>query len=161
LPGHGQWQLVDDLDPRGLLEPGQADGAVVAHGGGELAGAVLRGDDVGDHGLAGRGVLDADDGSLGHPADLADDLLDLDRVDVDPGDDDELLDPVHQEQVTGGVEEADVAGAPPAVRVRAALAVGPVAAEDVVAADPDLAGVVTLRGVPELVAQGDLDPGQG
>src|SRR4029077_3333225 len=88
---------------------------------------------------------------------LADHVLDLHRVDVETRDDDELLEPVDEEQVARGVEEADVAGAPPTVLVRATGAGGPVAAEQVGAADPDLARVVALRLVPELVEQLDLD----
>jgi hypothetical protein len=54
--------------------------------------------DVRHDGLAGRRVLDPDHRGLRDAVDLADDLLDLDRVDVDAGDDDPLLETVDEAQ---------------------------------------------------------------
>ncbi len=58
------------------------------------------------------------------------------------------------------VEEADVAGGPPAVVVGALGAVGPVAAEQVRAPDLDLARVLALGRLAGLVDQPDLDARQ-
>ena len=58
------------------------------------------------------------------------------------------------------VEEADVAGGPPAVGTGPVGAVGPVAAEQVGAADLDLAGVAALGGQAEVVHQPETDPGE-
>ncbi len=68
-------------------------------------------------------------------------LLDLVRVDVEAADQDQLAQPVDQEQVAVGVGVGHVAGRPPAVGVGPVPAVRPVAAEQVGAADHDLARV--------------------
>src|SRR3954469_23695144 len=114
LAGDRVGQLLDHVDGGGLLEAGEALLAVAAYdvdqGVARAGGRRLH---VGDHGLAGLRVLDADHGRLRHLGELGDHVLDLARVDVEPRDDDQLLDPVDEVEVAGGVEVADVARRPP------------------------------------------------
>src|SRR5690606_18929544 len=91
------------------------------------------------------------------PVDLGEDLLDLERVDVEAGDDHQVAHPVDEGEVAGSVEESDVARAPPPVLVRTVVAVRPVATEQVVPADLDLAGVLALEGGAGLVDQAQVD----
>ena len=93
--------------------------------------------------------------------DFADHVLDLRGVDVEAVDDHELLEPVDHEQVAVAVEEADVASSKPAVGIRGFVAVGPVAAEQVGAADQDLARVVGDDVVAEVVDQPQLHTREG
>ena len=68
--------------------------------------------------------------------------------------------PVDQGQVAVVVDEADVAGGVPAVGARAVGAVGPVAGEQVVAPDPDLARVLAADARGPRVDDPYLDAGQ-
>ena len=61
-------------------------------------------DDVRHDSLAGLVVGHPDDGRVGDTVDLAQDVLDLGRVDVEAADDDQLLDPVDQKQVAGCID---------------------------------------------------------
>ena len=127
----------------------------------EVHGVEVRRDDVGNHGLAALLVLGSDHGDGTDAVDLGDHVLDLDRVDVEAGDDDELLDPVDEEHVPALVEVTDVAGRPPSVRARPVGTVGPVAAEQVGATDLDLAGVLGDDHRAALVDQAHVDARQG
>ena len=75
-----------------------------------LVGIDVGRDDVGHDRLAGRVVGDADHRHGAYPGDVGDDVLDLDRVDVETGDDHQLLDPVDEHDVAAFVDEAHVSG---------------------------------------------------
>ena len=146
----------DELHRRRALEAGQRPGGVRDDVVGRQPGAGAQHDQRLDR-LAGVGVGDAEDGRLLDVGVRQQHLLDLARVDVEAADQDQLAPPVDQVQVAVLVEVGDVAGGEPAVGVRALGAVGPVAGEDVGAADDDLARVALLDRAALLVDQPQLD----
>src|ERR1700750_627169 len=83
LAGDADRELGDHLDAAGVLEARQP---LLAPGGYGVGPRVTRADDVGHDRLAGVRVVHADHRDLGDARDLADHVLDLDRVDVEPGD---------------------------------------------------------------------------
>jgi hypothetical protein len=148
LAGGRPGQLVDERHHGGHLEPREAHAAVRAH---VVLGELGPGgaDEHGLDGLAGAVVRNPDDGGVDHAVQLGQHPLHLPRVDVEPVDDDQVRRAVDEVQVTVTVEEPDVGGAEPALRVRAARPVGPVAGEQVRAAQRHQAGV--LGGVGDVV----------
>ncbi len=110
----------------------------------------------------------ADHRSLGHGGMLCQHSLHLGWIHVEPRHDDQILGPVHDEQVAVVVGHGDVAGVQPAVfvdRRGAGLRVVEVAREHVGAAHPDLAGVawpgVVARGVHQPHLQALQRPADG
>ncbi len=126
------------------------------------AGAGLD-DDVGLDRLAGVRVGHADDHRLSDGGMGGDHLFHLGRVDVEAGDDDEILDPIDEEEEAVVVDHRDVARAEPAVLGEgplAGLGIVPVAAEDVRPSHPDLAGVPDQRVLTVGVHQAHAQPWQ-
>ena len=88
-------------------------------------------------------------------------VFDLARIDVEPADDDQVLSPIDQPQVTVCIGICDITCGEPAVVVRPSGPIGPVPAEDIRAAHEDLARVAVLDRVAVGVPQFDVDAIQG
>ena len=120
------------------------------------SGSSPRGDDERDDGLSSARVRLADHGHLRDRGMRCDRFLDLAGVDVEPGDDDDVLRSLDEAQPAVRIRDADVAGAQPTIfgeHARRRVVVLPVAREDVRAAHLHLAGIpfehVVLVGIDE------------
>src|SRR5262245_1643745 len=153
LAGGVPWEvLVTEPDVRGDLEGGEpvADVGLDVRRGGFVAGFEL------DHGadlLAQDLVGDPEDGGVEDGGVLEDGGLDLGAVHVLTAADDHVLGPVDDEDEALVVDAGDVPGVEPAVGegLAGGLRLPPVAAHDVRALDPELAGLALGEVSAELV----------
>jgi len=116
------------------------------------------------HRLAGVGVGHTHYGDIGHRVVLRQDDLDLRRIDVEPRDDDEILDSIDDVQIPVLVHHCQVTGVEPARFVDGAdggLGVIPVSVEHVRPADPDLARITDEHIVAVAVDQADVHSPDG
>src|SRR5699024_1484468 len=94
-------------------------------------------DHIRQHRLAGDRIGHADHCDLGHAGQLLNDVFDFARIHVESRDDDQLADAVDEHQVSAVIDIADVAGGEPTVGTRTVAAIGPKAAEQIGAANPN------------------------
>src|SRR4029079_6328349 len=150
-------QLVEELDVARDLVAREVRARVRDHVG--LRELRVAAHDEQLHRFAGANVRHADGGDLTHPALRRGDILDLVRVDLEPGHDDHVLLPVLDDNVAVRVDVADVAGAKPsAVEHHERRLVGPppIAGHHLRAAHADFADVARPERAARLVAYLDV-----